>query len=338
MDSPLYNFSVVIDDYEMKISHVIRGEEHLSNTPKQILLHEALGLPVPKYAHLSLILAPDRTKLSKRHGAASTLEYKKEGYLPEAIVNFIAFLGWNPGGEREIYSLASLIKEFSLERMQKGGAIFNIKRLDFINGFYIRQRSLEKITELCLPYLIENGLISPDFKNNQFPPAYGATEIVPVYKISETGEEIKSESLQKIISLYRERLTKLSEIAEFAAFFFKDKLEYEKTLLSWKEMPVSEIKTSLETLQKIFDKIKTEDWTKENLEKEILPEAEKDKDRGKILWPMRVALTGEKASAGPFEVADALGKEKSQKRIKEAILRLTRDGLKDGEPIEPSKN
>ncbi|MFH1894626.1 MAG: glutamate--tRNA ligase [Patescibacteria group bacterium] len=351
LNSPLYNFSVVIDDYEMQISHVIRGEEHLSNTPRQILFHEALNLPIPKYAHLPLILAPDRTKMSKRFGETAVLEYKKQGYLPEAIVNFIAFLGWNPGGEREIYSLASLAKEFSLERIQKGGAIFNIKRLDFINGFYIRQRSPEKITELCLPHLIEADLISPDFKNKQFPPAYGALEIVPIYKISETGQEIKLTTLQRIISLYRERLQKFSEIAELAEFFFKDKLEYDKTLLKWpppkmaplnrerasllrsgslaqpqvggKEMSDSEIKNSLETLEKIFDKIKAGDWTKENLEKEILSEAEKEGDRGKLLWPMRAALTGKRASAGPFDVAAILGKEKSEKRIKEALRRIS---------------
>jgi len=129
--TPLYNFACVIDDFEMQVSHVIRGEDHISNTPKQILLQEALGFPQPKYAHLPLILGPDRTKLSKRHGAISVSEYKREGYLPEALINFMAFLGWNPGGEREIYSLASLIKEFSLEAVQKSGAIFNIKRLDF---------------------------------------------------------------------------------------------------------------------------------------------------------------------------------------------------------------
>lgn len=156
---PLYNFIVVIDDFEMKISHVIRGEDHLPNVPKQILLQETLGLPTPKYAHLPLILGSDKSKLSKRHGAVAVSEYRKQGYLPETLVNFMAFLGWNPGEEREIYSLSSLIKEFSLERVQKGGAIFNIKRLDFLNGFYIRQRSKEKLTELCLPYLIEEGLI-----------------------------------------------------------------------------------------------------------------------------------------------------------------------------------
>jgi nondiscriminating glutamyl-tRNA synthetase len=157
--SPLYNFACVVDDFEMKISHVIRGEEHISNTPKQILLQEALGFSLPQYAHLPMLLAPDRTKLSKRHGAVGISQYKKEGYLPEALINFMAFLGWNPGGEKEIYSISSLIKEFSLERVQKGGAVFNIKRLDFLNSFYIRQRSVEKLTELCLPYLIEAGFL-----------------------------------------------------------------------------------------------------------------------------------------------------------------------------------
>jgi glutamyl-tRNA synthetase len=317
LNSPLYNFSVVIDDYEMKISHVIRGEEHLSNTPKQILLYEALGLPCPEYAHLPLILAPDRTKLSKRHGAASALEYKKLGYLPEAIINFMAFLGWNPGGENEIYSMENLIKEFSLERIQKGGAIFNMQRLDFLNGFYIRQKTIEEIAGLCLPFLIEAGLINPEFKTSQFPPAYGASEIKQVYK-TQDSEEISFDSLRKIVSLYKDRLKKLSEIPELVDFFFKEKLEYDKNLLKWKESSDAEIKNSLELLEKILDKIKTEDWTKENLEKEIMPEAEKTGNRGLILWPMRAALTGKKASAGPFEVAEILGKEKCLKRIKEA--------------------
>ena len=159
LENPLYNFACVIDDFEMRISHVIRGEDHLPNTPKQILIQEVLGFPQPKYAHLPLILGPDRSKLSKRHGAIAISEYKKEGFLPEALVNFIAFLGWHPGTERYIYSLAALIKDFSLERIQKAGAVFNVRRLEFLNGFYIRQKSIDKLTELCLPYLIESGLI-----------------------------------------------------------------------------------------------------------------------------------------------------------------------------------
>jgi glutamyl-tRNA synthetase len=316
--TPLYNFAVVIDDFEMKISHIIRGEDHIPNTPKQILIQEALNLPRPEYAHLPLILGPDRTKLSKRHGAVSISNYRKAGYLPEALINFMAFLGWNPGGEREIYSLPSLVKEFSLERVQKGGAIFNIKRLDFLNGFYIRSKSPEKLTELCLPYLIEEGLITPAFKTEQYPPAYGGMEITQRYRISETGEEISLDFIQKIVSIYQERLKKISEISELTDFFFKGKLEYDKNLLKWGEVTNKEIIKSLDKSEKVLSKIKTGDWTKENLEGQIMPEAEKIGDRGKLLWPLRVALTGKEASAGPFEIAEILGKEKTIKRIKEA--------------------
>jgi len=197
----------------------------------------------------------------------------------------MAFLGWNPGDEREIYSLASLAKEFSLEKVQKGGAIFNIKRLDYLNGFYIRQRSPEKLAELCLPYL---------------------------------GEITDIKYLQKIVSIYQERLKKLSEIADLAGFFFKD-IEYDRGLLKWKDMSDKEIKQSLEKSEKILEKIKNENWNKENLENILMPEAEKTGDRGVILWPLRAALTGQKASAGPFDVADILGKEKTLERIKQGI-------------------
>lgn len=299
---PLYNFAVVVDDYEMKVSHIIRGEEHLSNTPKQILLQEALGFSQPEYAHLPLILGTDRSKLSKRHGGASVKDYKEQGYLPEAIINFIAFLGWNPGEEREIYSLPSLVKEFNLEKVQKGGAVFNIVKLESLNGFYIRQKSIDKLTELCLPYLDKAGLVK---------------------------EFVDFDALKKIVSLYRERLKKLSEIVELADFFFKEDIDYGKDLLNWKGMADKEIKASLDISEKILSKVKLEDWTKENLESCLMPEAEKlgpapeqarygVKDRGYLLWPLRVALTGKKASAGPFEIADILGKEKTIKRIKKA--------------------
>lgn len=322
ISTPLYNFAVVIDDFEMRISHVIRGEDHISNTPKQILIQEAFGFPRPEYAHLPMILGPDRTKLSKRHGAVAVSEYRKQGYLPETLVNFMAFLGWNPGTEREIYAIPSLIKEFSLDRVQKGGAVFNIKRLDFLNGFYIRQKSPEKLAELCLPYLIEAGLIEPGFKSSQYPPAYGAMEISQNYKISETGEEVTLDFIKKIIFLHKERLKKLSEISEMADFFFKDKLEYDKGLLKWKEMTNDEIKNSFSVLEKILSGMEIKNWIKENLEKSIMPEAEKAGDRGRLLWPLRAALSGKENSAGPFEIADALGKEKTLKRIKEAVIKF----------------
>ena len=323
--APLYNFSVVIDDFEMKISHVIRGEDHISNTPLQILLGETLGFPRPKYAHLPLILGPDRTKLSKRHGAASVSEYRKAGYLPEALVNFMAFLGWNPGDEREIYSLASLIKEFSLEKVQKGGAIFNIKRLDWLNAFYIRQKSAEKLTELVTPYLIKEDFIIPIFASEPLFGGYaGRTPMeVKKFKIKKTEETISISCLEKIIAIYQERLKKLSEISELVGFFFEKRLEYDRNLLRWKEMSDEEIKNSLDKTEKTSSKIEQKNWTKENLEKGLMPEAEKMENRGCLLWPFRVAITGKQASAGPFEIAEILGKEKTLKRIKEAKELIT---------------
>ena len=151
--TPVYNLAVVIDDYEMKISHVIRGEEHISNTPKQILIQRELNLTTPEYAHLPLILAPDRSKLSKRHGAASVMEYREMGYLPETLVNFLALLGWNPGSEKEIFTLAELIKKFDLGKVQKGGAIFNTEKLDWLNGHYIRSMPIDELTKKIIPFL-----------------------------------------------------------------------------------------------------------------------------------------------------------------------------------------
>ena len=342
LTSPLYNFSAVVDDFEMRISYVIRGEDHLSNTPKQILFQEALGFPQPKYAHLPLILGPDRSKLSKRHGVTSVRHYREEGYLPETLINFMAFLGWNPGNEREIFSLSSLIKEFELSKVQKGGAIFNIKRLDFLNSFYIRQKSVGKLTEFCIPYLIEKGLIIPTFKTGQYPPAYGATEISQIFVVDDTKEEISFDFIKKIISLYQERLTKLSEVSDLVDFFFKGKIEYDKELLKWRDVSEKDISAAFTRLEKILSGIKKEGWNKKNLEELLLKEAEKFSeevgkektlpeeeivkigDRGYLLWPFRVALSGKKASAGPFDIADILGKEKTLRRIKEATYKVSK--------------
>lgn len=293
LQNSLYNFSVVIDDALMEITHVIRGEDHISNTPKQILVQEALGFKTPLYVHLPLLLGEDRTKLSKRHGDNSVSKFKQEGYLPEAIINFLALLGWNPGDEREIFTLGALVKEFSIEKIQKAGAVFNIKRLDWINGFYIRQKSPKELAKMCAPYI-----------NSQ-----------------------NSELIEKVVLLYRERLKKLSEITELSDFFFKEKLFYAKEMLLWKNYSAQDIKKSLENLEKIISDIKEKDFTKENLQSILLAEADRGvgpstelrvKDRGLLLWPLRVALTGKQASAGPFEVAEILGKEKTLQRIKEA--------------------
>jgi glutamyl-tRNA synthetase len=294
--TPLYNFSVVVDDYEMKISQVIRGEDHISNTPKQILLQEALGFPQPQFAHLPLILGPDKSKLSKRHGAVSISWYKKQGYLPEALINFIVLLGWNPGTEKEIFSLKELIKEFSLERVQKGGAIFNLQRLDWLNGYYIRRMDLDELTKKCLPYLFSQS-------------SRGA----------EGDEAISFDYAKKIVVLEQERIKKLSEIGELTKFFFVDRLEYQPELLIWKKMTLKKVKKNLEILEKELSKI--EDFSQKSLKDSLMPLTEKH-GTGELLWPLRVALTGQRASPGPFEIMEALGKNKVLKRIKQAKAKI----------------
>jgi nondiscriminating glutamyl-tRNA synthetase len=304
LENPLYNFTVVVDDAEMEINYVIRGDEHLPNAPKQILLLEAMGLPIPNYAHMPLILGEDKKKLSKRDGKTSVVDYKEDGYLPEALVNFIAFLGWNPGTEKEIYTIDELINDFSLSKIQKSGAIFNIDKLDWINGFYIRKMSLKDLTEQLIPYFVKAEYIVE--KGN-------------TYAIKETGEEITFNHLEKIVALYQERLKKLSEIIELTDLFFKSDIAYEPELLVWKQMANAEL---IESLNKSFELLSTVseiDFDKEHLEKLIMPEAEKMPNRGNLLWPLRVALTGKKNSAGPLETAEVLGKTESQKRIKKAI-------------------
>ncbi len=316
---PLYNFAVVVDDYRMNITHVIRGEEHLSNTPKQILIQEALGFSSPVYAHLPLILAPDGSKLSKRNGSTPVREFREMGYLPEALVNYIAFLGWNPGVQKEIYSLASLVKDFSLDRCQKkSGVMFNIRKLNWINGFYIRHKSLDKLTNLCLPYLIKAGFLEQEDDN--------------VYRMKLLNKEIDFLSLKKIIALYQERLLFLSEISDLTAFFFQDKLVYDPDLLRWKEMSSLDLKNVfkmlIDNLSIIGDFSK---WTKNGLEEIMMPKIEKfiqdyfhqSRDRGYVLWPLRVALTGQKASAGPFDIAEVLGKERVIKRLREALEKIS---------------
>ncbi|MEK7197908.1 MAG: glutamate--tRNA ligase [Patescibacteria group bacterium] len=294
---PLYNLAVVIDDNLMKISHVIRGEEHISNTPKQILIQQALGLERVEYAHLPLILAPDKSKLSKRHGAMSVNEYMEAGYLPEALINFLALLGWNPGTEKEIFNLEELIKEFDLNKIQKSGAVFNTLKLDWFNGYYIRQMPLNELTQKVIPFLKRDGLISGDFSDWEY--------------------------IKKIVSLEQPRLKKLNEIGEKGAYFFKSP-EYQPELLVWRDMLFKDIVFSLDVSFKTLSLIDENDFNRENLEENLIKESEraKNKDKGRLLWPLRVAITGLEKSPGPFEILEILGKKESLKRIEHAIKKL----------------
>ena len=279
LNNPLYNFTCVIDDYEMQISHVIRGEEHIPNTPKQILLGEALDFPIPKFAHLSLILGKDKKKLSKREGSTAIADYLKQGYLPSAIINFIAFLGWNPGTNKEIYSLDELVKDFSIKKVSKSGAIFNIDKLDWINKIYIREMDLDELTQKCLPYL----------------------------------KQKKGIDNKKVILAYKDRLKKLADITELTDYLYQDQLNYNKELLRWKDMQDREVK---ESLTNAFDLIKKSNG---NIKERLIKEAKQASSIGSFMWPLRVALSGKKASAGPDEIINIIGKEKSLKRIQSAL-------------------
>ena len=296
IESALYHFAVVVDDYEMQISHIIRGEDHIANTPKHILIQEALGFWQPQYAHIPLLLNPDKSKMSKRAGDVAVRDYHKAGYLPEALINFMALLGWNPGTERELFTLDELVKEFSLEKVQKSGAVFNIARLDFINSHYIKEKPIARLTELCLPYL--EGVNTSPFTKHQ---------------------------LESIIELHRPRLKKLSDIKELAEYFFVEKPNYDKSLLSWNKMSNGEVRKALETVRKVLES--ANDFDAKNLELLFARESELFnlernyplKNKGYLLWPMRVALSGRQASAGPFEIAQILGRTKTLERVLHGI-------------------
>lgn len=305
LDTPLYNFAVVVDDETMKITHVIRGEDHISNTPKQIAIIEALGFKKIKYGHIPLTLAADRTKLSKRHGATAIADYRAMGYLPEALINFMAFLGWNPKTDQEFFTKEELIKNFSIASMNKAAAIFNIEKLNWLNGRYIRQTDLADLTEKCISYLENSNLIG----------RVGGRE----WKIMETGEPLIFDQFKKIIALEQERLIKLSDLPELVSFFFKKNLTYEKELLLWKKMSVVETAEHLSEIKNFLTKTSPENFNKNFLEENIKKLiAEKKLGVGETLWPLRVALTGLKASPPPFEVAEILGKEKTLQRITSA--------------------
>ena len=306
---PTYHLASVIDDHLMEISHTIRGEEWLPSTPKHILLYKAFGWDLPKFAHLPLLLNPDKSKLSKRQGDVSVEDYLNKGYLPEALLNFILLLGWNPKTEEEVFSIEEMIKRFDLSGVNKTGAIFNTEKLDWINGVYVRHIPLEELTKLCVPYLIETKLIK---------------EVSSIkYQVLSTGEVVNFEYLKKVVALEQERMKKLSEIGESVKFIFVDKLEYEKDLLIWKKMDFEKVKNNLELIYQELEKIDEKDLTKDNLEKVLRDLMEREGIKtGELLWPLRVALTGLKGSPGPFDVAIVLGKEKVLERIQFAINKI----------------
>lgn len=276
LTEPLYHAAVVIDDAVMDVTHIIRGEDGVSNTPRQILIQEALGAPRPHYTHLPLILAPDRSKLSKRHGAVAVTEYRDDGFLPSAVINFLALLGWSPEDDQELLSSDELLTRFRLERVQKAGAVFNIEKLRWFNREYLRMLPRETLLEalrLRLPHRDVNIL----------------SELAP---------------------LLLERISTLGEVSTIDAVgdldYFFSRPHPERSLLR--------TVTHLPRVKELLEAVPDSNWNPESI-KMALWDFATEVGRGEVLWPLRVALTGREKSPDPFTVAALVGKQETLARL-----------------------
>lgn len=292
---PVFHFAVVVDDWDEGISHVVRGEDHISNTPRQILIAEALGAPLPVYAHLPLILGPDRSKLSKRKGAKALFEYRDAGYLPEAVFNFDALLGWHPTGEEEILTKEQLVEQFTLERVQKSPAVFGEEKLLWFNREHIKRLSPGEFVKRLRNFSTRFNIVEPEY-------------------------------LDKVAPLLQERaqtLREASEALEGGEFsFMKEMTIYDKEmLLKGAKVEESEVRKYLTKVAEILGVIEAEDFTAERVRGDIFPYAT-ESGRAGVLWPMRVALSGKEKSPDPFTLAGLLGKEKTLKRLCNAVTML----------------
>jgi len=295
---PLYHTAVVVDDFVMGVTHVIRAEEHISNTPRQILILEALGAERPVYAHIPLILAPDRSKMSKRHGAVAVTDYRAQGFLPEAMINYLALLGWNPGGEREIFSLDELTEIFDLSRVHKGGAIFSLEKLRWFNREYLKRLSFEEKKRMLVEFAKGRGEVPNGFitllQNNIF----------------------FAKTLLERIEFFEDAVV-LAREGEYEYLFEEPPVK--KEMLLWKNETAEATKRRLEHITKIFenttfggpDEIKSAIWSYTT-----------EEGTGQVLSPVRVALSGKERSLDPFTIAAIIGKQESVRRLKKAA-----DGL-----------
>ncbi len=287
--SPTYNFACVIDDATLGITHVIRGDDHISNTPKQIPLYKALGFDTPEFAHIPLILGEDRSRLSKRQGAVSVTSYKEEGYLPEAVVNHLALLGWSPGGDREILPVTEIIEKFELSSVNKTNAIFNLDKLNWMNGQYIRLTPVENLYDLLVPLLKESNLCK---------------------------ENLDREKIINIIKLLQKRIFTLSEFIPQSRVFFEAKVEFAEGAKE-KYLTNQNVRNWFTELINVLNSITSFDI--ETLEKEFRAlTARLGIKTGELVHPTRVALTGRTIGPGLFETMHLLGKETIIKRLRES--------------------
>lgn len=293
IDEPIYHLAVVVDDFEMGVNHVIRGEDGIYNTPRQILIQEAIGAPRPVYAHMPFILNEDRSKLSKRkQGELVSLKYYREqGYLPEAMVNYLSFCGWNPGDNTEIMSMDEIIKKFDIMKVQKAGAVFNIEKLLWINKEYLKKLPKERII---------------DEIKKRFP---------------ENCQDVKI--IDKIYSTITERMNVFSDIDKMVAsgdvqyFFVAPQLN--KEMIIWKKGgTLEQAKENLSSVLGILSDVQEKDFTIDLLKEKLMKFAE-EKGKGNVLWPLRVSLSGKEKSPDPFTLLSIFGKDESIKRIKSAV-------------------
>ncbi|MFH1258346.1 MAG: glutamate--tRNA ligase [Elusimicrobiota bacterium] len=294
---PVYNFAVTVDDHLMEISHVLRGDDHLSNTPRQILLYQAFDWGLPQFAHFPMILGPDGSRLSKRHGATSVGEYEELGYLPEALVNYLALLGWSTEDSRQLFTVEELIAKFSLEQCSKSAAIFDPKKLHWMNGEYVRKMPLGKLVNSAEHWLKKTdwfaGLNRPE----------------------------ADESIKKAVALEHEKVKLLSDVPALIDFFFKENMEYDQKAL---DKVFGKNQNALKILREISGWLQVEEnFTAVNLESLVRRFAEeKNIKTGEIFHPLRVAVSGRTTGPSLFTMLELLGKEKIAQRIEQTLTRL----------------
>ncbi|MFQ5709678.1 MAG: glutamate--tRNA ligase [bacterium] len=290
---PTYHLAVVVDDKEMDITHIIRGDDHLSNTPKHVLLYRAFGWQCPTFAHVPLILGTDRQRLSKRHGATSVNEYKSAGYLSEALFNFLTLLGWSSGDNREFFTRAQLLEEFDLSGISKKSAVFDQHKLEWMNAHYLSETEDAQLLGMVLPDLIESGFISSGYA------------------------EAHRDYLLKIVGLLKSRMRRLTEFQERSKYFFHDPDAYDEKGLKkhWQEpATIERFKLLIERLGQIRE------FTHTNVEQVIRSLAEElGVSAAKIIHPLRLALTGVTASPGLFEIMALLGQDTVLRRLRRAV-------------------
>lgn len=299
---PTYHLAVVVDDHLMQITHVIRGEDWLPSTPKHLVLYKLFGWDTPRFAHLPLILGADRSKLSKRHGSVEAMKFHDDGYLPEAMINFLALLGWSPKSDQEIFTLNELVERFDLDGFNKSGAIFDLQKLQWFNGQYIKKMSPDTLAQRLIPYLEKDNYIAKEGTGY----------------VAASGIRVSHEYLVAVAASLQERLRVLSDVSKEGSYFFERPL-YEPNLLVWKKSTPEITLLRLRRLIEVFTEFPDELLAAHTIEQRLMLLIETEHlDNGDTLWPLRVALSGRKESPGPFALASILGKSEVLERLNRA--------------------